>query len=108
MIPYPIYTVGLPKQTWESVPRDFLLPTILITTILAILNVTTLVFTVPALICSVLAHEKKQHGMNSYKGAKKLGIAALVLDIIALTYYFSTTIIGVSYYWLCISWIIDY
>jgi hypothetical protein len=46
--------------------------------------------------------------MNSYKGAKKLGIAALVLDIIALTYYFSTTIIGVSYYWLCISWIIDY
>jgi hypothetical protein len=93
MMPYPTCTVGPPKLSWEFVPHDFLLPTILIMIFLTILNITTLVFTIPALLCSVLAFEKKRHGMSSCKGAKKLGMAALVLDIIAIMYYFISVFI---------------
>lgn len=66
----------------EFQPNDYLVVTLVITIACAVFNLTSLFFSIPAIICSALAFERRSSGY--YADAKYLGVAAIILDIICL------------------------
>ena len=54
IMPYPSYVIQTPKLPPEFVPNDYLVITLIIMIPCAILNITTLFFSIPAFICSLM------------------------------------------------------
>ena len=95
----------------EMQPNDFMVVTIVVTIVCGIFNITSLLFSIPALICSVMvshnilvdsipviivvitmiiifffskAFERRSSGV--YSTAKQLGIAAIILDMLCIAW----------------------
>uniref|UniRef100_A0A1X7UTZ5 Uncharacterized protein n=1 Tax=Amphimedon queenslandica TaxID=400682 RepID=A0A1X7UTZ5_AMPQE len=91
------HTVPVIHLQREFVPNDYFIPTLVIAIVCPIVSFSTIIFTVAAIICSILSWVHRAKGVYHYLQAKRFGQAALILDIIALLWLFAWGFIVLTY-----------